>query len=106
MTYAHDRRVIDADSHLMSAGISLTTHRSRFVPRCRKSAAALVALRSRAIADRRGYAALIALGDDLVRKGSSTRRWRDRSGERSAALDLLIRTASGVLVIVCAIVRH
>ena len=93
MTYAAGRRIVDADSHLMEWPGFLTDHAD---PHVRGSMPAIGGGRSglelgdgtRPAGERDG---LIALGDDLVRKGP---KWHAALGavdrhERSAALDLL-----------------
>jgi predicted TIM-barrel fold metal-dependent hydrolase len=93
MTYAAGRRIVDADSHLMEWPGFLTDHVD---PRFREAMPTLGGGRSRlTLSDgRRGEGerdGLVALGDDLVRKGP---KWHAALGavdpaERSTALDLL-----------------
>jgi predicted TIM-barrel fold metal-dependent hydrolase len=93
VTYAGARRIVDADSHLMEWPGFLTEHAD---PAFRDAMPELGGGRSRlrlidgsrAAGEREG---LIALGDDLVRKGP---KWHAAlgavdPGERSTALDLL-----------------
>jgi predicted TIM-barrel fold metal-dependent hydrolase len=93
MTYAGARRIVDADSHLMEWPGFLTDHAD---PRLRDAMPPIGGGRSgltltdgaRTPAERDG---LVALGDDLVRKGP---KWHAALGavdpaERSVALDLL-----------------
>jgi len=93
MTYARDHRVIDADSHLMEWPTFLTEHapvrvRDALPPIGGGSAGLQVKGFERTDAARN---ALVALGDDLIRKGP---KWYDALGaidpnERRMALDLL-----------------
>src|SRR5262245_25509757 len=93
MAYAHDRHVIDADSHLMEWPGFLADHapadiRSALPEIGGGTGGFTLKGLSRTAQER---ATLIALGDDLVRKGP---KWHDALGaidpaERSAALDLL-----------------
>ena len=92
MTYARDRRVIDADSHLMEWPTFLTDH----APARVRAALPSIGGGSAGL-QVKGYerteeacAALLALGDELIRKGP---KWYDALGaidpnERTMALDL------------------
>jgi predicted TIM-barrel fold metal-dependent hydrolase len=92
MTYARDRLVIDADSHLMEWPTFLTDHapgrtRAALPPIGGGSAGLKVTAYERTDAAR---AELVALGDDLIRKGP---KWYEALGaidpnERTMALDL------------------
>jgi len=93
VTYAGERRIIDADSHLMEWPTFLTDHaaasvRDRLPPIGGGRGALEVRRSDKAAAE---VAALSALGDDIVRRGP---KWYDALGateghERTAALDLL-----------------
>lgn len=93
MTYAAGRRVVDADSHLMEWPTFLTDHapaaaRDALPPISGGSAGLRVQGSERAPGERE---ALVALGDDLVRRGP---KWYPALGavdpaERAQALDLL-----------------
>ena len=92
MTYARDRRVIDADSHLMEWPTFLTDH----APARIRAALPSIGGGSAGL-QVKGYerteeacAALLALGDELIRKGP---KWYEAFGaidsnERTMALDL------------------
>ena len=93
MTYANGRRIVDADSHLMEPPDFLREHASaRFRDALPSIGGGLTGL----AVERREHSAqetasLVALGDDLVRKGP---KWYAALGavdgkERAAALDLL-----------------
>jgi predicted TIM-barrel fold metal-dependent hydrolase len=93
MSYVNNRCVIDADSHLMEWPGFLTDHAPAAIrgdlPVIGGGTSGLTIKGHSRTAEQR--AALIALGDDLVRKGP---KWHDALGaidpaERSAALDLL-----------------
>jgi predicted TIM-barrel fold metal-dependent hydrolase len=93
MTYAGNRRIVDADSHLMEWPGFLTDNAE---PSLRDRMPAIVGGASRLVPRAAGHdgeakAALIALGDDLLRRGP---KWYDALGavdphDRIAALDLL-----------------
>ncbi len=93
MTYANGRRVIDADSHLMEWPGFLADHapaaiRGELPPIADGSSGLQIKANDRTVEAR---AALVALGDDLVRKGP---KWHEALGaidpdERTEALDLL-----------------
>lgn len=93
MTYVKNRRVIDADSHLMEWPGFLTDH----APAAIRSDLPVIAGGSSGFQTQayersaESRAALLALGDDLVRKGP---KWHDALGaidpnERTEALDML-----------------
>jgi len=93
MTYVKDRRVIDADSHLMEWPGFLTD----YAPAAIRSDLPVIAGGSSGFQTKayersvEARAALVALGDDLVRKGP---KWHEALGaidpnERREALDLL-----------------
>lgn len=93
MGYAGDRRVIDADSHLMEWPTFLTDHADASVrpalPTITGGMSGLDVTAAGHTPDER--AALVALGDDLVRRGP---KWHAAlgavdGGERADALDLL-----------------
>jgi len=93
MSYVNTRRVIDADSHLMEWPGFLTeqapSNIHRNLPSIGGGTSGLqIKAYQRSDAER---AALVALGDDLLRKGP---KWYEAlgaidAGERRAALDLL-----------------
>ena len=93
MTYAGNRRIVDADSHLMEWPGFLTDNAD---PALRARMPAIVGGASRLVPRAAGHdaeakAALLALGDDLLRRGP---KWYDALGavdphDRIAALDLL-----------------
>jgi predicted TIM-barrel fold metal-dependent hydrolase len=93
VTYAAGRRIVDADSHLMEWPGFLTDHADAAhrdaMPSIGGGRSGLTVTDSRrSVAERDG---LVALGDDLVRKGP---KWHAALGavdpaERSTALDLL-----------------
>jgi predicted TIM-barrel fold metal-dependent hydrolase len=93
MSYVNDRRVIDADSHLMEWPGFLTEHAPVNIrgdlPSIAGGSSGLQVKAHERTAEAR--AALVALGDDLLRKGP---KWYEALGaidpaERTAALDLL-----------------
>jgi predicted TIM-barrel fold metal-dependent hydrolase len=93
MSYANGRRIVDADSHLMEPPDFLTVHASVRVrdalPRIGGGLSGLAVERREH--SREEYDALVALGDDLVRRGP---KWYAALGavdpnERGKALDLL-----------------
>ncbi|MFI5316040.1 MAG: amidohydrolase family protein [Myxococcota bacterium] len=90
MTYARGRRMVDADSHLMEWPSFLTEHASAGVAaRLPKLPVDVGPWADRS--SRRSREELVALGDELLRKGP---KWSDALGavdpaERSTALDLL-----------------
>jgi hypothetical protein len=93
MSYVQNRCVIDADSHLMEWPGFLTDHAPAAIrdslPQIGGGSSGIAIKGHSRTAQER--AALIALGDDLVRKGP---KWHDALGaldpaERSCALDLL-----------------
>ena len=93
MTYAGERRVVDADSHLMEWPTFLTDHADRSVrdqlPPITGGLARLDPTRTAHSHDER--AELLALGEDLIRRGP---KWYAALGavdpaERGEALDLL-----------------
>ena len=93
MSYANARRVVDADSHLMEPPDFLRAHApQRIRDRLPTIAGGLAGLNVKGAEREPGaYAALVALGDDLLRKGP---KWYDALGavnpsERGTALDLL-----------------
>ncbi len=93
MSYAGNRRIIDADSHLMEWPGFLTDNAD---PSLRDRMPTIVGGASRLVPRASGHdadakAALIALGDDLLRRGP---KWYEALGavdplDRIAALDLL-----------------
>jgi uncharacterized protein len=106
MSYAKARRVIDADSHLMEWPTFLTEHAPARIhadlPPIAGAQSGLQVKSHRRSAEERD--ALVALGDDLLRKGP---KWYDALGaidaaERSAALDLLGFEAQVVYSSLCA----
>jgi hypothetical protein len=89
MTYAGDRRMIDADSHLMEWPTFLTEHASREV--AARLPKVVPELGPWAERKARSREALVELGPELLRKGP---KWNDALGaadpaERATALDLL-----------------
>ena len=93
MTYVNDRRVIDADSHLMEWPTFLTEHAPISIrsdlPEIGGGSSGLQVKGLERTAEARD--SLIALGDDLIRKGP---KWYEALGandsnERTMALDLL-----------------
>ena len=93
MSYANDRRIIDADSHLMEAPEFLIEHAPAVLrhrlPAISGGLSGLEVQRRTRSPDE--YEALVGLGDDLVRLGP---KWHAALGavdgkERSVALDLL-----------------
>ena len=93
MTYAGDRRILDADSHLMEWPTFLTDHAPASVadrlPPISGGVSGLDVDRGANEPEQR--AELVALGDDLIRRGP---KWHAALGavapeERSEALDLL-----------------
>ncbi len=93
MSYVNDRRVIDADSHLMEWPTFLTEHAPANIrndlPTIGGGSSGLQVKGLERTAGARE--SLIALGDDLIRKGP---KWYDALGavdpnERSMALDML-----------------
>jgi predicted TIM-barrel fold metal-dependent hydrolase len=106
VTYAGERRIVDADSHLMEWPGFLTDHvEERFrddMPRLGGGRSQLdVVTGAHTDAD---VDALVALGDDLIRKGP---KWHDALGavdpnERSRALDLLGFDAQVIYSSLCA----
>ena len=93
MTYVNDRRVIDADSHLMEWPGFLTDYapaaiRADLPVIAGGSSGLQIKAHERTVEAR---AALVSLGDDLIRKGP---KWHEALGaidpdERTEALDLL-----------------
>jgi uncharacterized protein len=93
MTYAGERRVVDADSHLMETPRFLAEHAD---PKLRDRIPSLTGGRTNLELDaparrQEDHDRLVALGDDLVRRGP---KWHAALGavepaERSEALDLL-----------------
>jgi predicted TIM-barrel fold metal-dependent hydrolase len=89
MTYAGDRRMIDADSHLMEWPTFLTEHASREV--AARLPKVVPDLGPWAERKARSREALVELGGELLRKGP---KWNEALGandpaERATALDLL-----------------
>ena len=106
MTYAGERRIVDADSHLMEWPGFLTDNvEARFrdyMPRIGGGRSQLDVVDGAHTAEQR--AALEALGDDLIKKGP---KWHDALGavdpaERSTALDLLGFDAQVIYSSLCA----
>lgn len=93
MSYAGSRRIVDADSHLMEWPGFLSDHAD---PSYREQMPTIVGIASRLTPKAGGHdgetrARLVALGDDLIRRGP---KWYDALGavdpsERQQALDLL-----------------
>lgn len=110
MTYAGERRIVDADSHLMEWPTFLTDHVSaamaeRLPPLTGGSAGLDLTGGHHSEAER---AELVALGDDLVRRGP---KWHAAlgsvdPGERSQALDLLGFERQVVYSSLCAPLFH
>lgn len=110
MTYAGDRRIVDADSHLMEWPTFLTEHAPAAVadrlPPLSGGASGLDLDGGRHDAEQR--AELAALGDDLVRRGP---KWHAALGavdptERVEALDLLGFECQIVYSSLCAPLFH
>ena len=93
MSYAKQRRIVDADSHLMEPPDFLAAHAPAAIrDRLPSIAGGLAGLNVRGVDRAAGeFEALVGLGDDLLRKGP---KWYAALGavnsrERGAALDLL-----------------